>query len=522
MATQGVTRRLAAILAADVVGYGRLMERDEEGTHAALAANRAIIDGLIEDRAGRVFHTAGDSVIAEFASPVEAVRAAVEVQLALDKATAEVPEDRRMRLRIGVHLGDVMVDGEDLIGDGVIVAARLEGLAPPGGLCLSNTVIDQVRDRLGLDFLDLGEHRVKNIARPVQVYRVPLASEARTTSPFRGLDVFEFEHADIFHGRGGAIAAAQARLEGQATAGTAFLLIYGMSGSGKSSLLRAGLVPAVCAPGAVPGIALWRHAVVRPSEGADPFAAVARGLAGQAALPALADAPDLAALLRDRPDRALGLIRGGLAGEAEAAPSAARLILGIDQLEELFTGHADATAQAAFVRLLTTLASSGLVWVVATMRGDFFHRCAEVPGLAALKDGLGNYELLAPTGPEIAQMIREPARAAGLTFEQDPSQGRLDDVLQQAAMGDPASLPLLEFVLDALYEAGKESRRLTFAAYRALGGRDGRSGVAAAARVRARRALRGRQGEPPPDVRGLPRPRRPRRGDRAACRRSRQ
>ena len=100
----------------------------------------------------------------------------------------------------------------DLIGDGVIIAAPLEALAPPGGLCLSNTVMDQVRDRLGLDFLDLGEHRVKNIARPVQVYRVPLASEARTTSPFRGLEVFEFEHADIFHGRGGAIAATSCRV----------------------------------------------------------------------------------------------------------------------------------------------------------------------------------------------------------------------------------------------------------------------------------------------------------------------
>ena len=114
--------------------------------------------------------------------------------------------------------------------------------------------------------------------------------------------------------------------------------------------------------------------------------------------------------------------------------------------------------------------SSGLI---ATIRSDFFHRCGEVPGFSALKDGLGSYELLPPTGPEIAQIIREPARTAGLRYEESADRGRLDDVLQEAAAADPGSLPLLEFVLDALYEAGRERRVLTFAAYRALGGLEG-------------------------------------------------
>ena len=131
MAEERVQRRLAAVLAADVVGYSRLMGEDEEGTLAALKANRAIIDGLISQQHGRIFHTAGDSVIAEFASAVEAVRCAVEIQLALNKANAGVSEDRRFRLRIGVHLGDVMVEGENLLGDGVNIASRLEGLAQP-------------------------------------------------------------------------------------------------------------------------------------------------------------------------------------------------------------------------------------------------------------------------------------------------------------------------------------------------------------------------------------------------------
>ena len=149
-------RRLAAILAADVAGYSRLMGEDEEGTLARLKAYREIIDSLIGTHDGRVFGSAGDSVIAEFASPVEAVRCATEIQLQLGNRNADLPEDRHMRLRIGVNLGDVMVDGDNLLGDGVNVAARLEGMARPGGLCVSDTVISHIRDRLDLEFEDLG------------------------------------------------------------------------------------------------------------------------------------------------------------------------------------------------------------------------------------------------------------------------------------------------------------------------------------------------------------------------------
>ena len=142
-------------------------------------------------------------------------------------------------------------------------------------------------------------------------------------------------------------------------------------------------------------------------------------------------------------------------------------------MEELFTTEKEPASREVLVRLLTAFAGSGLVWVIATIRSDFFHRCGEIPGFSALKDGLGSYELLPPTGPEIAQIIREPARAAGLRYEETADRGRLDDVLQEAAAADPRSLPLLEFVLDALYEAGRDRRVLTFAAYRALGGLEG-------------------------------------------------
>ncbi len=186
-------RRLAAILAADVVGYSRLMEADEEATLATLNAYREVIDRLVADHHGRVFGSAGDSVIAEFASPVEAVRCAAEIQQEIETRNANLPEDRRMRFRIGVNLGDVMAEGGNLFGDGVNVAARLEGLAKAGGVCVSGTVFDHVRNKVGLEFEDLGQRQVKNISEPLRVYRVAAgtAEEDRPASPFEasiGLD----------------------------------------------------------------------------------------------------------------------------------------------------------------------------------------------------------------------------------------------------------------------------------------------------------------------------------------------
>ncbi len=171
-------RRLAAILAADVVGYSRLMEADEEATVRTLGTYREIIEGLVASHHGRVFGSAGDSVIAEFASPVEAVRCAVDIQRQLEAHNVDLAEDRRMRLRIGVNLGDVIVEGDNLLGDGVNIAARLETLADPGGISLARSVFDHVKKQLDLGYEYLGEHEVKNIAEPVQVYRVLTEPEA--------------------------------------------------------------------------------------------------------------------------------------------------------------------------------------------------------------------------------------------------------------------------------------------------------------------------------------------------------
>src|SRR5216683_5236261 len=172
-------RKLAAILCADVSGYSRLMGQNEEATLSTLTAYRRIIDSLIAQHRGRFVNSAGDSVLVEFASVVKAVNCAVAVQTALKAENASIPAERRMEFRLGVNLGDVMVEGEQIYGDGVNVAARLESLAEPGGICISGIVHEQVRDKLALAYEDAGEQSVKNIARPVHVWRVLVDSGAR-------------------------------------------------------------------------------------------------------------------------------------------------------------------------------------------------------------------------------------------------------------------------------------------------------------------------------------------------------
>src|SRR5262249_48735250 len=170
-------RRLAAIMAADVVGYSRLLEQDEAGTLAALKKRRKeILVPLVAEHDGRIVKVMGDGVLVEFSSAVNAVRCAVALQKDTAKANADWAEDRRVHLRIGVNLGDLVVDGGDLYGDGVIVAVRLQSIADPGGICISGSVHEQVGNKLPLSVEDLGLCEVKNIAKPVQVFRVKAGS----------------------------------------------------------------------------------------------------------------------------------------------------------------------------------------------------------------------------------------------------------------------------------------------------------------------------------------------------------
>jgi adenylate cyclase len=167
-----VERKLAAIFAADVEGYSRLMGLDEVGTLRTLTAYRAITDPLIASHRGRIFNTAGDSLVADFASAVDAVQCAVAMQDAIAKENADRPAGEQMQFRIGLHVGDIIVQGENLFGDAVNIAARLEALAEPGGICVSSTVRDQIGTKLPLSCTDLGEQQVKNIAQPIKAYRI--------------------------------------------------------------------------------------------------------------------------------------------------------------------------------------------------------------------------------------------------------------------------------------------------------------------------------------------------------------
>ena len=359
---------------------------------------------------------------------------------------------------------------------------------------------------------------VRELARDALEGAAPEGWQAPTWlhgSPYRGLKVFEFEHAPLFFGRTREADAIIGQLRDRANEdGCPFVLIFGSSGSGKSSLLRAGVIPLLVA-GGVDGIGLWRRAVLRPSQsGGDLFDGLAAALIQQEAMPELSaggrNVRELARLLRQNASSvgamiatALPLIadrkyeaereklraqaeaceREGRAADAESIRQllavlrspAPRLILGLDQLEELFT-HEERfppKEREAFLRTVSSLVISKFVWVIATLRSDFFARCESLDELMKLKAGRGQFHLIPPDSTQLRQMIRLPAQAAGVRFEDDPLRGRLDDVLHDAAMSEPGSLPLLSFALDQLFQIGAADRLLTHAEYEQLGGGGG-------------------------------------------------
>jgi TolB-like protein/Flp pilus assembly protein TadD len=178
-----VGRRLAAIVAADVAGYSRLMGLDEVGTARTLREHRKVTDALVAKHGGRLVKTTGDGVLLEFPSVVDAVECTLAVQAVMTQRNEGIPQDRRMLLRIGINLGDILIEGDDILGDGVNVAARLEGIAEPGGICISASAYDQVRGKVTVEFVDLGEQPLKNIARPIRAYAVGPSANARQSTP---------------------------------------------------------------------------------------------------------------------------------------------------------------------------------------------------------------------------------------------------------------------------------------------------------------------------------------------------
>lgn len=309
----------------------------------------------------------------------------------------------------------------------------------------------------------------------------------RRGSPFRGLEAFDVEHAPIFCGRTSATSEVLQALRNGESVGTPFVLVVGPSGSGKSSLLRAGVLPTLTQSGVMDGIGVWRYGVVRPSDNADLFLGLAECLLADSALPEIAaagvHAEELAKVMRASPEGAVVTVKTALARVSQAVqqaeklpdPPEARLALMLDQLEELFTLEGITLEQRnSWMGLISALVHSGFVWVLATLRSDFYEQAMQLPHLVELKRGAGQYDLRPPGAHEIGRIIRQPARMAGLRFEHDPKSGEsLDAVLLNSALENPDALPLLEFTLEELYIAKTDAGLLSFAAYEAMGGMEG-------------------------------------------------
>ena len=315
-------------------------------------------------------------------------------------------------------------------------------------------------------------------------------------NPFRGLRAYEFEHAAIYFGRDALVAKASEQLTSQARRSSAFLLVVGASGSGKSSLIKAAVVPRLMKPQRIEGIEFLRHLVFRPGDAQHDLtlglvetltkASADSGVGLPELLAPGQSAQDLAALLRTSADSSPFLFGGALGRVTDAARGDRRilphervkLIIVVDQFEELFTLPAiGAEDRNAFIKLLSALARSDTVWIIATMRADFWHRILDVPELITLAQGQGRLDVPPPSPAEITEMIRKPALAAGLRFQIHPETGLgLDTVLAERAANAPGVLPLLSFTLDELYTEDVQKlggNQLTFRQYDALGGLEG-------------------------------------------------
>ena len=348
--------------------------------------------------------------------------------------------------------------------------------------------LDEFEARLDNDLRRLIDRRIQvlldaNKAAPTLVWT--------EGSPFKGLEAYRFEHAPVFFGRSAVTRTAVEQLTGNAENGRAFLLILGASGAGKSSLAQAGILPSLTGRGIMPGVGLWRRSVMRPAgHSGGPFAGLAQALVNQMALPELLTGnQDTAALARhlkasiDDPAYTLVAALDQIEMAARASGDlltieTARLALVVDQLEELFTGgNVTATERTAFIRCLDGLAKSGRVFVIATMRSDYWHRAAATPPLVEMAARSGKLDLLSATQDEIFEIIRQPAEAAGIDFETDPVRHiRLDATLATEAANEPGALPLLSFLLDELYKKDISDRgrsTLTFASMKELGGLKG-------------------------------------------------
>jgi formylglycine-generating enzyme required for sulfatase activity/class 3 adenylate cyclase len=470
VATERVERRLTAILAADVAGYSHLTGVDEEGTHVRLKEHlRVLVDPKITEHHGRVVKNTGDGMLAEFSSVVDAVRCAVDVQRGMAERNTEVPKDKRIEFRMGINVGDIIMDGGDIFGDGVNVAARLEGLADPGGICVSGRVQEDAQGRLDVAFEDAGEQQLKNIARPVRVYRLrfgqlPAKSASALPdkpSPYRGLSAMEEKDADYFFGRGRETVEV---IKALASAPDKLPVLLGNSGVGKSSVAQAGVLAALKrqawpedagAPGPWPpafrGSRRWCFLTLKP--GTEPLKALVEAFLDTWQLGStdpervkqqngwIELLGDRKAMLRDLLDATEHRYKE--LGRTE--PPA--LLLYVDQGEELYV-RAEERQRRRFSEVIAQGVADPRLHTLMSMRSDFL-------GELQKDEPLYKVHLQINVPPlreaELREVVSRPAELLSARFE---TVGLVDIITRRTAedsVKDVGALPLLSYTLDDMW-----------------------------------------------------------------------
>ena len=436
MADEAPTRKLAAIMHADVVGYSRLMGEDEAGTHRTLRQYLDAISRLIGKHQGRVVNYSGDAVLADFDTVTEAVSAAVDIQDDLKDRhqKSAIADDRRIQFRIGVHLGEVIVDGDDIYGDGVNVAARLESLAEPGGICISESVRSAVGTKLSHSYAFMGEREVKNISEPVRAYHVVAAGDMVETPPpcpYPGMVPFGATDAPHFYGRTEEVARMVQLLRRQR-----FMMVIGPSGSGKSSLVYAGLLPEL-EKSRYFAENYWLIRTMRP--GPHPTEVLAEIIGNG--------------------DKVRDFEPGKVDALLKAHPPAERLLLLVDQFEELFT-QAGREEQTQFIAALQAFRVPENCALILTLRADFY------PDLMTSYlwpvDASQRVEVAPLRGDALREAIERPASDVGVRIEDSLVTRLLAD-----AADEPGALPLLQETMGLLWD-DMEQRTLPLIAYERL------------------------------------------------------
>lgn len=460
-------RRMAAVLAADVVDYSRLMAEDEVGTHARVKAHLSqVIEPVVARHGGRIVRLMGDGLLVEFGRVEPALSAALAIQQETARHNAALPRHRRIAFRIGLNWGEVIVDAPEVYGHGVNVAARLEALADPGGIFISDEARAELPSHAVPRLADLGPQMLKNIAEPVRVLRVlvdahgpglneaaapafksPAAGRSIPPCPYRGLYAFREEDASFFFGRD----AASAELE-QAVRSRPLTAVLGPSGSGKSSAVFAGVIPRLRSDGE------WRVIAFRP--GQEPLHNLSAALL-QALRPALPDEDRRVVL--DRIAAGNGDLPEGWRDLLADRPPNARLLVIADQFEQTYTLARDPAGRERFLTALLEISRTPSCAVLLTLRADFLGKALASRAFADALKG-ADVKLGPMTEDELRAAIENPARTLGVRFEM----GLVDRILNDV-QGQPGHLPLLEFALTELWSRQRQGR-LTHMGYEDIGG----------------------------------------------------